>query len=571
MKNKKTRQQGFIEGSAVLLAATAVVKILGALFKIPLNNILGELGAGYYTTAYDLYLPIFSLATAGVPVAVSRIISEDIANGEYRDAEITFKTAKKTAIITGIVGTLIFSLVSYPFVLLTCGGNLKMMLPVLSVIPCFGFSMVTAVYRGYFEGQRNMVPTAVSGIIEASGKLVFGLLLSLAVLSLRGDRTMKTLIYSASAALIGITLSTAVGMVYLIVKCKKNRDISNFQPLDLSVSEEREAFKKILVVALPVVLCSLLTNVTSLIDVMTVKNQLTRAISADKAYFLSKYSALIEKNILSDPNFTVADLPTALYGCHRSYAYSVYNLVPVLTSSFGIGLIPILSSAWAKGNKKEIKQNIETMIKTVSLLSMAAGMGILSLSKPILTLLYPDNTVAVAVAAKNLKILGVAAVFSGICVPMFNMLQAIGKQNIPLYNILIGAGLKFLLNYTLVSNPKVNIVGVPIGTAVCYMYVAISDFLCLIKYSDVRLNLKNTVLKPFVSAVACGVTAKVSYVLLGKIINSNSALTVISMLFAVAVFVLSVILLRTIDKNDVISFPQSEKIVKTLEKIRIIR
>lgn len=573
MSNTKRKEQGFIEGSIVLFIATALVKVIGAIYKIPLNNILGELGAGYYTTAYDLYLPMYSLAMAGLPVAISRIVAECMASERYRDVERTLKVTKRAFLITGSVGFLLMCAISYPFVYFTSENDMNALIPVLCIAPCLIFCCIMSTYRGYYEGLRNMTPTAVSEVIEASGKLVFGLILSYAVIKIRGDLTMTTLSLAAGAALLGIVLGSALGALFLVIKYRKTEQPFTAEEYELSPEPKtnRETLKIILAVAIPIVLGSLVTNVTSLIDVVMVRMQLASAIDKDPVLMGEIYKELIAKNIELDPNFTLANLPTALYGCHRSYAYSIYNLVPVLTAVLGVSAIPILATAWTKNDKQSVKINMETMIKTTALIAMPAGIGIVALSEPILNLLYSSNPVAVAVAAKNLRILGISAIFAGLTAPMTNMLQAIGKQKIPLYNIAVGAAIKIVVNYILVGTPEINIVGVPIGTALCYMYIAIANLVCLIKYSGVKLNAVNTLIKPLAASTICGVFAYLTYTLGGKILSNDKILTIFSIAVAGVFYVLSVILLRILDKNDILSMPKGEKLVKILAKFSIIK
>lgn len=573
MSNSKRKEQGFIEGSIVLFIATALVKVIGAIYKIPLNNILGELGAGYYTTAYDLYLPMYSLAMAGLPVAISRIVAECMASGRYRDVEQTLRVTKRAFLITGSVGFLLMCVVSYPFVYFTCENDMNALIPVLCIAPCLLFCCIMSTYRGYYEGLRNMTPTAISEVIEASGKLLFGLVLSYAVIKIRGDLTMTTLSLAAGAALLGIVLGSAFGALFLVIKYKKTpRPFTDEEyALAPEPKSSKATLKILLSVAIPIVLGSLVTNVTSLIDVVMVRMQLASAIDKDPALMAAMYAELIAKNVESDPNFTLANLPTALYGCHRSYAYSIYNLVPVLTAVLGVSAIPILATAWTKKDTVSVKVNMETMIKTTALIAMPAGLGIFALSEPILNLLYSSNPIAVAVAAKNLRILGISAIFAGLTAPMTNMLQAIGKQKIPLYNIAVGALIKIIVNFVLVGMPEVNIVGVPIGTTLCYLYIAVANLVCLVKYSGVKLNVMSTLVKPLFASALCGGSAAGVYLLGGNFIGSNKVLTVISIAVAAVVYILSVILFKILDKNDIFSMPKGEKLANILEKFGIIK
>lgn len=564
-------QQSFLHGSLILIIATALVKIIGAVYKIPLGELLGPTGMGYYSTAYDLYVPMYSIAMAGLPIAISRIVAEHVAAGRFKDVKRTLQVAQIAFIVTGTIGFLLLIAAAF---LLTGNGALGVFnsgaLPgILSIAPCLLFCCIMSAYRGYYNGLRNMTPTAISEVLEALGKLVFGFGFAYIVLRLTGDLSL-----SAAAALLGISLGTAFSAGYLAVKYKLTNK-AQFTAEQIESAPEsatgKSTLKAIVIIAIPIVLGSLVNNVTSLIDVAMVQSQLAKAIEKAPEYFAGHYSGFIASEMNSDPNFEwLKDLPNSLYGCHRGFAFSIYNLVPVLTSVLGVSAIPVLATAWQRRDKEEVKSNVQTMLRTTTLITFPAGIGIFALSTHILDLLY-SNEEAIAVIAPNLRILGVCALFAGLNAPLVSMLQAIGKQNVPLKNIAVGAVLKIVINFVLVGTPEINILGVPIGTTVCYAYICIANFICFVKASGVMPDLISTLIKPLLCAVACGGAAYFTAILLSFVVGSNTVVTVVSILAGVVVYVIMLGLLRAISREDIISLPKGKKIEKILEKIRIIR
>lgn len=571
MSNSPRKTQSFLHGSIVLMIATALVKIIGAIYKIPLYNILDNTGVGYYTTVYDLYTPMYTIAMAGLPIAISKIVAECVSLERYRDAKRTFKIAKRLMWVTGTIGFILMCILSVPYALFK---NTTELIPcVLAIAPCLLFCCVMSSYRGYYEGLRNMTPTAISEVIEAAGKLAFGLVLALVLLKVSGNMTL-----AVCGALGGITLGTAASAFYLVRKYKKtsSTDITTEQ-LRLSPKPRSGdmTLKIIIAMSLPIVLGSLVTQVTTLIDNLMITARLESAIGKDYAYIAEKYREIIasetEIYLKEGKVFNVAkDLPIILYGSHRGLAFSVYNLVPVLTSVLGVSAIPILASAWAKKDKKEIKASMETVFRTTALVSFPAAFGLIALGTRIVPLLYPGKPLSSGIAGVNLAILGVCALFSGLTAPTTSMLQAIGKQKIPLVNIAVGAVLKIIINFVLVGTPSINIMGVPIGTTVCYAYICIMNIMMLFKHSKVRPSLFGCIIKPFVAAGACGLSAYAASALLSKVTSSNFIVTVLSIIIAVAVYLICVILFKIIKKSDIISLPKGEKIVKVLEKIGAI-
>lgn len=564
-ENTVRKKQGFLQGAFILVIATGLVKILGAFFRIPLNNIIGELGMGYYSTAYDLYLPIYSLAMAGLPIAISRIVAECIASKRYNDARKTMKVARRAFLVTGFTGFVLLLAISYPFTLFI--KNSGVLLSLWSIAPSLLFCCVMSSYRGYYEGIRNMYPTAVSSVIEALGKLILGISSAFLVIKLYGEVTAESASVASAAALMSISIGTGLGALYLVIKYKRQGDGITAEELASSplAKSSKETLKGLVVIAIPIVLGSLATQISNIIDVTMVQLQISRIVENSPEVIKSMYSDLIASKEWAD-----SDIANGLYGCYKGNAYSIYNLVPSLMSVLGVSALPVLATAWVEKNSKSVKQNMEIMIKTAALFAMPAGIGMAVLAEPIMLLLYPKSPEGVAVAAPMLTVLGIAAIFSGISAPLINMLQAIGKQNIPVRNIAVGAVLKVVINLILVGIPQINIHGAVIGTLVCYVYIATANFICLIKYSKVMPNMYKCLVKPLISAAVCGVSAYLAYSILEKIGIDLKLVTVISILIGVIFYAIVLILLRTIDTEDIKTLPKGEKIAKVLEKLKLI-
>ena len=172
--SKTMSGQSFIYGAAVLMMSTAIVKVIGAIFKLPLTNIIGVTGMGHFSVAYDLYVPIYTLAMAGLPVAISKIVAERLAQERYKDVRQNLKVVRRTFMTTGLVGFLVMLIASYPFVRFI--GSEDSLLGIWVIAPSLLFCCIMSTYRGYYEGYKNMYPTAISSVIEAVGKLTIGYL-----------------------------------------------------------------------------------------------------------------------------------------------------------------------------------------------------------------------------------------------------------------------------------------------------------------------------------------------------------------------------------------------------------
>ena len=560
----KRKTQTFEYGAIILIISTAISKIIGAIFKIPLNDVMGELGFGYFTSAYELFTPIYSLSMAGLPIAVSRMVAEATAEKRYRDVRAILTLTKKAFLVTGFVGFAIMLALSFPFVNLTdkTGGSIY---SIIAIAPSLMFCCVMSTYRGYYEGLRNMFPTAFSDVIEASCKLLFGYTIAAVIMKYSGN-----VAFAAAGAIAGVTVGTVLGSLFLYLRFRIKGDGITKEELETSPEpkSQRALLRMLVPIAVPVILTSLATNVASLIDVTMVKWQLNRVMDTSAELIRDMYSnAISAYNATAKQTLTDAAMPTFLYGV-RGTAFTIYNLVPTISSVLGVSALPVLASVWTKDrdNKTEIKKNIESIIKFTALIAIPAGVGMAVLSAPIMDLLY-GTVPSVEIGAPMLAVFGIAAIFAGISAPMTSMLQAIGKQNIPVRNIAVGALVKIVVNFVLVGIPEINVHGAPIGTLCCFAYIFIANLLSLIKHSGVVPNFMSTLIKPLISAAACGAAAY----LVSAVLGTGTINTVLAISAACIVYFVALIALRTFSEQDVLAFPKGEKLLKLFKKLKFVR
>ena len=566
-QKSEQKQQSFLYATLVLGVSTILVKIMGAIFRIPLSNLIGATGMGYFSTAYDVYLPIYSLAMAGLPVAVSRIVAQYVAEKRYNDARKALKVVKRVFLITGLVG---FALMfAFAFIVTALANNPNALPAMFVIAPSILFCCVMSSYRGYYEGLRNMFPTAISSLIEAICKLGLGYSFAYIAMITIKDTPEKIASYAAAAAMLGITIGTALGSLFLVIRHKTKGD--GFEAAQLENSPPPETGKNILIalvsIAVPVALGSLVNNVASLVDVAMVQRQLGHAVQKSPDTFWNLYG----KYFVDDSGNTLnnSGIPNFLYGCYKGYAYTIFNFIPTITAVVGVSALPVLTMAWTSGEKPAIKSNIESMLKVITLIAYPAGIGVMALAPQIVSLLYKSSDSVIA--GRLLVILGLAACFAGMTTPLTNMLQAIGKPGIPVKNIAVGAVIKIVVNFCLVGVPEINILGAPIGTVCCYLYIAVADIYCLVKYSGVKPNLVSTLLKPFIAAATCGITAFVVNYVVSRFVPGSKISTLVAILAAVVVYIIAVSMLKCIDEEDINTLPNGKKIVKFLKKVYIIR
>ena len=576
MENKT--KQSFLHGAVILTAATVIVKVVGALFKIPLGNIIGNVGMGYFNTAYALFNVVYSLAIAGLPIAVAKLVSEYEALGRHRDTRRVLRISRGLFLLTGVIGSVV--MLAGARVYANAVNNSNAVFAVIALAPTIFFACVMSIYRGYYEGLKNMYPTAVSQIVEATVKTVAGLGLTVLILNLARqsyaqtqkvfwvavggpeDAEMIALAFAAAGAMLGVSISTIGGAVYLMFRHRKRGDALTAQELMTAPPSQstRRILSALVRIAVPVCLGSIATSLTSLIDSFSVMNRLETAIGSDYATIAAQYGAVLPT--------AKSDIPNFLFGAY-GLAQALFNLVPAITTTFGISALPAISSAWALRDREEMGKNVSAALKLTCLVAIPAGIGMSVLAEPIIRLIYFNKVDEALIAVPILRVLGIAVIFVSFMSPINSMLQGIGKADVPVKLMLVGGGLKLIVNFVCVAVPQFNIKAAAWGTLACYVFIAFSSMAVLLKKTKIRLPMREVFFKPLLAGLICGATAFLGDRLLSAFLPSKLA-TVGAIGLAAVFYLISLLLLRTLSKNDILMLPKGEKIVKRLEKRNLL-
>ncbi|MBQ5996125.1 MAG: polysaccharide biosynthesis protein [Clostridia bacterium] len=593
MATGKRKSQSLLNGAMVLAAATLIVKIIGILYKIPLSNMVGAVGRGYFDSAYNLYIPIYTISMAGLPVAVSKMVSQQMALQRYRDVRMTFKVAARLFLITGTAGTLLLLILSYPYAYLA--KSMEALPAIFAITPSIFFCCIMSIYRGYYNGLRNMTPTAMSQVWEAAGKVVFGLACAKFSITYGYSRFEQGLTvygqtvhneaeaasaiypYAAAAAAIGVTVGTVIGMIYMMILYKIKGDGITREELAASPrpASSTSVAKSLMGLAVPVVASSLVFSVTNLIDSMTIQNRLATMIENNTDLIRDMYNAQ-----LSVSNILNADIPKYLYGAY-TMSLDFKNLIPSITMTLGVSAIPALSAAWALKDKLQLKNSVESVLRVTMMFALPSGIGMGVLAFPILQMMYETgkSADAVSIAAPIMAAYGYTIFLISLSQPMTNMLQALGKAKVPVYSLSIGAIAKVVTNYIFIGIPSININGAVIGTIVCYTIIVVINLISLLRTTKVKLDYMSVAVKPLFCSVLCGVAAYTSYGIFNNILPditkgghsfTNILATLIAVMFAVLVYGISMLLVGGMVKEDIIMLPKGEKIAKTLAKYGFI-
>lgn len=527
-----SKKQNYLHGAAILTFGVVLIKILGAIYKIPLGNILGDVGFGYFNMAYNIYNVFLTIATAGLPVALSRMISEANTLGRPMQAKRTFSVAFITFAVIGIIGTAALSIFHVEFAVGM--DSPRSAQSILAIAPSVFFCCVISAYRGYIQGHGNMTPTTVSQIIEVLVKLVVGFALAFLL-----TRKGLGLPVSSAGAIFGVSAGSLAALIYMFY-CKR-RDYSVVSSDKLDVPDKAgKIFKKLMTIAIPITLGASVMSIFTLID-----------------------SKLVLSQLQNSAGFSVAE-SDVLYGVY-SKTITLYNLPAAFITPLTISLVPSIAACVAAKKGEEGCEIGESCVRIASIICMPMGIGLSVLSYPIMSVVYPDSHEA---GASLLLLLGISSVFVCLALVSNAILQAHGNERYPLYSMIIGGFVKIGVNWVLVGNPNINIVGAPIGTLCCYIVMCAMNYFFLCRCMERKPSLKRMLLRPVISCLVMAAAAWASYGLASAVLGEGWSRMALAMLVGVGVaalvYIVLIIVTRAITLEDMKLIPKGEKLAKIL-------
>lgn len=532
-------KKSFLKGAAILGVAGILIKILGAIYRIPLGNLLTTEGMGYYQTSYPVYNTLYAISTAGIPVAVAKIIAEKRALGDYKSA--------KKAFYLSLIGLMIFGLCASGIV--TFFGreisisleNPKAYYALMAMIPALLFAPMTSAFRGYFQGHQEMVPTALSQILEQLVRVIVGYSLAYILISDGLDKAAGGATFGASAGAVAAFL--VVFYIYLIKRKRLDCEIE-LQHFE-SNETTKSLIKKILIIALPIALGAIIVPIMNMIDVKLIMAKLQEI----------GYSELEANSML---------------GQMTGFAQTFINFPQVLAISLAMSLVPAVSEAYALKDDERIKSIANGGLRTIIMIGFPAAFGLFIMSNPIIKLLYYKiSEVEQESIGAILACLSFSVIFLTIIQALTALLQGVGKMIVPVINLIIGGFIKLTLSYVLIGIPGLNIYGAVISTIVFYMVAALLDYIAVKKYLDVEFDLKQVFMKPFLATIMMTLAAWVSYNGLVYVISPKIA-TIIAILVAILIYGLFIIGLKAITSEEIQSIPKGDKILRVLKKMKLI-
>ncbi len=516
-----TKQAKSVARGISVLAVTGIVnKVIGVFFSIPLARILGDTGLGLFQTVFPTYNLLLTVSSAGLPVAVSRLVAHYLARNDPRNAKRVFRVALSMLVCIGLFFSLLM-LLSNAFLVRLVGVE-EAAQGFRVIAPCVALVCALSAFRGFMQGQQNMVPTAVSQVVEQVGRVAISL--PLAAIGMR-----RSMAEGAAGALIGITLVEALALLYMVVRYWLHRsDFDTYQQLsaDSPVSRKKLMFR-LIVISVPITISACIIPLSSFIDsALMVNRMVTSGLGRDTA--------------------------TALYGIFSGMVIRLINIPTALALAISMSLVPAVSAVKAVEDKAAIRRESTNGIRYAFLIGFPCSIGMSVLAKPILSFFYLEtlSSERLQIASELLTVSSLTVVLFMVVQATSSILQGLHKQRIPMYTMIAGVICKIILNYTLIGTPGIHIHGGPFASIVCYSVAMIPNLFFCCRYADMPFDWMGWILRPGLAAAGMGITV----FLMKSFLPSARFSTVLEIFTGVLIFLLIAYFDHAITTEDLRSF-----------------
>lgn len=514
-----SKDKSFVQNTMILFAAMLVSKILGAVFKIPLTNILGGTGMGYYSAAYSLFTPIFAITAAGIPTVMVKTTARLVGGKAYGEARRMLSIALKTFGAVGAVGSLIMILLAVPFSDFISGSP-ESLYAMLAISPSVFICCIGSVYRGYYEGLNDMAPTALSVVIEAAVRTAVGLAAAFGVTAYAAEcfnsgmpffsviyqtaeqSAAAALPFAAAAATAAVTLSELAGTAFLKIKYSfgKKTDTPD-NAVTVKYKSSMSVAKRLIKDCIPIAIGSVVINLSSVIDLVTITRCIDYSVSNASEYFNSNFGSIIALH-----GGTVS-LGNFMYGSYTGIAMTMVMLIPAFTGMLSKSALPQIAAAWAVGDFARFKSKVSLVIRSNILIGVPLYLGLAVLSEPVLRLLYSSRPDEVALSVIPMAVLSIGGIFTTLTSSFFAIFQVIGREDLPIRLMLFASAVKLVLNVFLITMPQINIIGAALSSTVSYAAAAAGSWLALENHCKMDLKLIKMSIPIFIAGICCAASA----------------------------------------------------------------
>jgi stage V sporulation protein B len=555
----RRNNKSFLSGAAILGAAGLMVQILGAVFRIPLANIIGEVGMGYFQTAYPVYIFLLVFSTNGAPAAISKMISERVAARHFGEAQRVFKLSFIVMLIFGLAAFLCVAFLAKPLsIFVKSEGSY---LSLLAISPALLFVPIMSVFRGYFQGLQEMRPTAVSQLAEQAVRVIIGLLLA-------GIFVSNSLELASAGACLAASIGPVIGLFVLIIvylifggQLKTRQDdrsserVSRDRPVERAVEAKTSPkdYRKESAGGILKTLAILTIPTTIGISILPIMNVV---------------DMLICRLRLIDSGLSALEAER-LYGLMSGFAAPIINIPMALALSIGLSLIPAIAAASSTHDTEFLNKNITMGLRTAVIIGVPCSFGLMTLAAPVMRLIYPVFREGAGSASSYLMILAAGVIFLCIAQTMAGVLQGLGRVALPVFSLLVGVLVKAALTYVLTAIPTLNINGATVGSFVGFVVIGLMNLMYVVRVTGVKFDLVLSALKPLVSGAIMSVLVALIYFLC-HLRTGESLGTLMSICIGAGAYGIMIIKSKAILPEEIATLPKGMKIVKFLKKVKLV-
>lgn len=537
---KKNKGSSFIKQAAILACAGLLVRVIGFLYRLPLTNMIGDEGNGIYSAGYYLYNFFLVMSSAGLPVAISKMVAEKIALGQYTNARKTFKVSMVVAGVLGFICMVLMLAFAEDF----CSWvkSERSYYCIITLVPTVFVVSILSVYRGYFQGRGTTVPTAISQIVEQIFNAVLSVYFAWLFMNVMG----KGVEFGAAGGTAGTGIGALAGlitiMVIYVLNAKRINQSYSEDKKDYHVQTFGEITSDLFRIAVPVITGTAIFSMTNLIDMVMVNSRL----AATGIY--------------------TSDEIDALYGLLTGKYVTLTTLPVVISTSLATAAIPTIATSMVLKDTEAVKTKVDTTLRVTMIISIPAAVGLGALGDQILYMLfpnYPDGGNLLKAGALSIILLALSQISTGV-------LQGIGKAKAPAINALIGSVAKIPVNYVLIAVPSINIIGAVISTTVCYLFASLLNFRALVKTTGVKPDYVGMLVKPSIASVFMALVCIFGYKLLYMLIPNNTAATLIVIVLAILVYFVTMVLIKGFAREDLRMLPMGGRLITLLERFGLL-
>lgn len=544
--DKSVKKQNFLQGAALLAIATAVVKLIGALYKLPLKATIGALGYSYFTTAYDIYSVLLMISSAGLPVAMSKLISHYSSLGHYNQVRRVYTTSRTIFLALGMF-SILFMMVGCK--LLAGAMNQTDAWPaILCLGPSALFMVIMSAYRGFFQGQGDMRPTSNSQMLEAVFKLIVGLGAAFAIMKLTNN-----VAWAAGGAILGVTVSCLISVFFL-----RHQFVPAYRQMPKS-EEKASSFgaiaKQLLAIAIPITIGAAGLSLLTVFET---------GLYMDRLVYLVGSNQYMGHLVTQELN--AEEAAGTIKGIYNM-AQTIFNMPCAFIVPITVSVIPAVTSFLTLKQDDQVRATEESATRITGLMSLPCAVGLFLLGQPVMSLLSGEEGELLVLGGQLMAILGLC-IFPYAIIQYTNaLLQAHGYAHVPVINMLVCGVAKLAVVYILVGNPNIGIMGAPIGALVCYFFIAVLNLLAIRKLVPQKPRILAALVRPALAAVTMGLAVWATYRGIIYLLGADTSRLILCgapIAVGVIVYFICVVLFKAITAEDCKLLPKGEKIAKIL-------